>query len=88
MPRPPHTEIEIDAERARRFEQARGVGELAAFSGRREDDTMGQEINRFEVIGRALSSVLSVAKASIQERHVLSGKTFAAPWTPAFAGVT
>ena len=38
--------IEIDAERARGFEQAHAFGEVAAFAGRREDDAMGQEFNR------------------------------------------
>jgi hypothetical protein len=42
--------IEIDAERARRFEQTRAVGELAPLAGGRENDAMGQEINRFEAL--------------------------------------
>ena len=40
--------IEIDAERARGFEQTRAFGELAPLAGGREDDAMGQELNRSE----------------------------------------
>ena len=36
--------IEIDAERARGFEQARAFGELAALAGGREDDAMGHRV--------------------------------------------
>ena len=35
--------IEIDAERARGFEQARAFGELAALAGGGEDDAMGAQ---------------------------------------------
>src|SRR5450432_1738330 len=42
--------IEIDAERARGFEQTRPFCELAPLAGGRENDVMGQGINRSKLI--------------------------------------
>ena len=53
--------IEIDAERARGFEQTRAVGELAPLAGGCENDAMGQEINR------SGPAVWMSAKAGVQK---------------------
>jgi hypothetical protein len=77
--------IEIDAERARRFEQACTFGELTALAGGRENDAMGQEINRFKAFRVLVSSSCHARKSGHPEEAATS---FAAAWTPAFAGVT
>ena len=54
--------IEIDAERARGFEQTRAVGELAPLAGGCEDDAMGQEVNRSRLSLELGALVLSCAR--------------------------
>ncbi len=81
--------IEIDAERARGFQQARAFGELAALSRRREDDAMGQEINRSRIFQSSVGPVVLSCprkRASRGSRDVLSRSSFAAALDPAFAG--
>ena len=81
--------IEIDAERARGFEQTCAVGELAPLAGGREDDAMGQEINRSKVIQSRVGPVSCHARGSAHPAsRTLSGNTLRQRWTPAFAGVT
>ena len=56
--------IEIDAERARGFEQARAFGELAPLAGGREDDSMGQEISRCNIIQSRIAPISCHARES------------------------
>jgi hypothetical protein len=50
--------IEIDAKPARGGEQAQAFGELATLTGGREDDAMGQEINRSKVFQSSVGWVV------------------------------
>ena len=49
--------IEIDAERARGLKQACAVGEFAPLAGGREDDAMGQAINRCNIIQSRIAPI-------------------------------
>jgi hypothetical protein len=64
--------IEIDAERARGFQETHAFCELAAFSGRRKDDAMGQEINWFEAFRALVSSSCHARKSGHPEEAATS----------------
>ena len=55
--------IEIDAERARGFEQAQAFRELAPLAGGRENDATSQEINRSNLSSEHRRSRLDAGKS-------------------------
>jgi hypothetical protein len=64
--------IEIDAERARRFQQTCPFGKLAPLAGGRENDAVGQEINWFEGFRVLVSSSCHARKSGHPEEAATS----------------